>query len=404
MSIFKKNKRTPNQRYNINQTLVNTTYQPKRPSEIGAKTNTLGDFRPQPLTNARPTSVPAPHSTPKKKRKKLTWTKRKAFAAFVLLLISPLIFIGTWDAINISRASNKMFGSGNLVSMLNANQVKESNDERVNVLMIGYSADDPGHGGASLTDSIIVLSLSTSDKKGYMLSIPRDLYVSIPNYGQAKINEAYQAGGPSLLKQTINESMGIPIHYHVVIDYKSVKDTVDSLNGITVNISSEDPRGVYDPNFKPEEGGPLKLANGNHKIDGETALKLTRARGSTFGSYGFPRSDFNRSENQRKVMAAIKERIGLRLVLDPRVNSEFFNAIANNVKTDIKASEILTLYRLYSRVPANELKSVSLHDYDKKNYYTGYTTPFGQSALIPAAGTDNYSEIKAAIKELNQNN
>lgn len=385
MALFNKKKRTPNQRFNINQTLVHTTYQPDRPA---------GAVAPSPL------AIPVPEA--KKQRRFFRWTWKRGVLLGFVLLISPFLFIASWDARNVSNASEKMFGTGSLFTLINSKQVQESNDERVNILLIGYSADDPGHGGAQLTDSIMVLSLSTAEPKGYMLSIPRDLYVNIPEYGPAKINEAYQAGGAKRLEQTIQDSFGIPIHYHVVIDYQSVRDTVNSLGGITVDIKSEDPRGIYDPNFKPEEGGALKLKNGKHKIDGKTALKLTRARGATYGSYGFPRSDFNRAENQRKVFAAIKDEIGWKFILDPRVNSKFFNAVAENVKTDIKAGEVLTLYRLFNRVPDDELKSISLHDINKVNYYTGYATPTGQSALIPAAGIDNFSDIQKAIKKLNR--
>lgn len=390
MPIFRKKNKQKQRRFDINQTLVHTTYQPNRPE---------GQSRQLP-TDPRAVSIP---DAPKEK-KSWRWTKKKIALIVFLVLLSPFLFIAGWDARNVSRASEKMFGSGNLISLLNAQQVKKSNDERTNVLLIGYSADDPGHDGATLTDSIMVLSLDNDEPKGYMLSVPRDLYVSIPEYGQAKVNEAFQAGGSERLEETIQNNFGIPIHYYVLVDYKAVRDTVNALGGITVDIKSGDPRGIFDPNFKKEEGGPLKLKNGLSELDGQTALRLTRARGATFGSYGFPRSDFNRTENQRKVLNAIKEKINWKFVLDPRVNSKFFDAVAENVETDIKIGEVLTLYRLYNRVPNGDMRSVSLHDLDKVNYYTGYTTPTGQSALIPAAGIDNFSQIKEAIKKLNQEN
>lgn len=388
MPIFGKKKQKP-RRFDINQTLVHTAYQPDKPAH-----------------GISVSSDPRAGSLVTGKQKKKFWqpTRKKAILAVVAVLFLPLLFIAAWDARNISRASEKMFGSGNLVTLLNAQQVKKSNDERTNILLIGYSADDPGHDGATLTDSIMVLSLNHDEPKGYMLSVPRDFYVTIPEYGAAKINEAYQAGGAKLLEETIQNSFGIPIHHYVLVDYEAVRDTVDALGGITVNIKSEDPRGIYDPNFKPEEGGPLRLKNGPNQLDGKTALRLTRARGATYGSYGFPRSDFNRTENQRKVLAAIKEKINWKFVLDPRVNGRFFDAIAENVETNIKAGEVLTLYRLFNRVPNGDMRSVSLHDLDKVNYYTGYTTPSGQSVLIPAAGLDNFSQIQNAIKKLNKQN
>jgi len=388
MALFK-DKKQPSRRFDINQTLVNTTYQPGRPS--------YGKVATDPLTVAIPAA-----NIPATKKRFLTW--KKTLLLLFIVLLTPLLFVAGWDGRNISRASNKMFGTGNLATLVNSKQLKESNDERVNILLVGYSVDDPGHSGAKLTDSIMVLSLNTQEHKGYMLSIPRDLYVSIPNYGSAKINEAYQAGGIDTLEQVISDNFNIPIQYHVLIDYAAVRDIVNSLGGVSVNIKSEDPRGLYDPNFKPNEGGPLKLKNGQHDLDGETALRLTRARGSTYGSYGFPRSDFNRVENQQLVLAAIKKKIDWRLVLDPRVNEKFFDAVADNIKTNIKASEVLTMYRLFNAVPEGQLRSVSLHDLDKTNYYIGFQTPNGQSALIPAAGMDNFSQIQEAIKRLNKTN
>jgi anionic cell wall polymer biosynthesis LytR-Cps2A-Psr (LCP) family protein len=92
-----------------------------------------------------------------------------------------------------------MFGSGSLFELASTQPLRGSERGRVNVLLIGYSVDDPGHPAAKLTDSLMVLSMSTSSHKGYILSIPRDLYVNIPGHGYAKINEAYQDGGPSCL-------------------------------------------------------------------------------------------------------------------------------------------------------------------------------------------------------------
>jgi anionic cell wall polymer biosynthesis LytR-Cps2A-Psr (LCP) family protein len=173
------------------------------------------------------------------------------------------------------------------------------------------------------------------------------------------------------------------------------------LHGITVTIKSTDPRGIYDPNFRPREGGPLKLKNGKQKIDGKTALRLTRARGETYGSYGLALSDFDRTKNQRAVIKGIKDKINTKLLIDPHRNKPLLDAIANNIKTDLKLNNVLPLYRVWNSIPDKELKSVGLRN-SKKSLVTGYTTPTGQSALIPNGGVSDYSEIRALIKKLNQ--
>lgn len=367
--------------------------------------------RQQPVTKVRRTEVDKLNlklNQPAVEKRRF-WTWKKAVLIFLIVILTPFLVIGIWDYKNFAHASNKVFGSSSLFSLLASDQLKTDSKGRTNVLVVGYSADDPGHGGANLTDSIMVLRMDKSKKSGSMISIPRDLYVDIPNYGHAKINEAYQAGlqktdtdegGIKVLKQVLFENLGLDVQYYAIVDYGSVKGIVDALNGIDVNVQSPDPRGLYDPNFKPEEGGPLKLSNGQQHIDGQTALRLTRARGSTYGSYGFPQSDFNRTKNQQQVLTAIKSEVDWRLVLDPRINSKIFDAVAENIKTDTSLGEVLPLFKLFQSIPPDQLKNVTLNDINGVNLLKGHTTPLGQSALIPSDGVDNFDKIKQSLDSL----
>ncbi len=349
---------------------------------------------------------------PKQKRR-FTW--KKAVLLVFLIILIPLLYFGIWDYHNFSHASKKMFGSGNLLSALPPNNLKNQ-EGRTNILMAGFSADDPGHSGAQLTDSIMILSMDKSSKTGYMLSVPRDLYANIPGFGYAKINEAYQDGershfsepgyaksGMGLLEKVVSESFGIKLDYYVLINYGAVKDTVAALHGIAVDIKSNDPRGIYDPNFLPKEGGALKLKNGKQTINAQTALKLTRARGETYKSYGLSQSDFDRTKNQREVIKDIKEKLTWKVLIDPRKNKPILDAFANNIKTDLGINNVLPAYKLFNSIPDDKLQSVGLRDAAKKvNLLTSYRTPSGQSALIPANGINDYTEIKALVKRLDQ--
>jgi len=381
----------------------------KRPADYHKLVNTA--YQPT-TTRRRPLSEESLLKTQPEEDKKRWFTWKKGLLLFFLVLLTPFVVIGIWDLKNFSNATSKLFGSSNAFGIL-AQTPPKSTDGRTNILLVGYSADDPEHGGATLTDSIMVLSLDKDRKSGYMLSIPRDLYVDIPGEGYAKINEAFQdgersgfhepgapAGGMGLLEKTVTQVTGLEIHNYALINYTTVREIVDALGGITVNIQSPDPRGIYDPNFQPQEGGPLKLPNGPQTVDGQTALRLTRARGATYGSYGFPESDFNRTQNQQLVLNAIKAELNWKLVLDPRTNGKIFNAVGNNIQTDVKLSEVIPLYRMFTSVPNDQLKSVTLNNINDVNLLRGYTTRLGQSALIPAAGIDNYEDIQAAIQSL----
>lgn len=377
---------------------------------------TLANYQPgtsEPVQNTDSDALQYNPDQPKKKRK--LFGPKRAILLLFIIIITPIFVVGIWDLHNAADASKKLFGTSNVSGALLPAQLK-STEGRTNILLIGYSADDPGHGGALLTDSIMVISLDKDKKTGYMLSVPRDLYVDIPDYRSAKINEAFQAGeqngfnesgyqpgGTGLLQKVIHDNFGLDTHYSVIVNYGAVKGIVDALGGVTVDIKSDDPRGLYDPNFKPQEGGPLKLANGSQKIDGETALRLTRARGSTYGSYGFPQSDFNRTQNQQLVFSAIKREMKPKLLADPRVNKPIFDAIASNLQTNMELNEVVPLYRLFNSVPDANLRQVNLRDVDKVNYLDSYRTRSGQSALVPAAGVEDFSEIQALITKLNSN-
>lgn len=356
---------------------------------------TLGTYQPSHQTRHETRPVAEPH----KFKEKRAWSKKKSLLLALVVVLTPLLIIGGWDLSNASKASNKLFGSPNVAGALLPTSLDNDN-ERVNILMVGYSADDPEHAGAKLTDSIMVISLDKEDKTGYMLSVPRDLYVNIPDYGSAKINEAYQAGGISTLQKVVSDNFNIPIHYYVLVNYGAVRGTVDALGGVNVNIQSPDPRGILDPNFRPFEGGPLKLANGVQAVDGQTALRLTRARGSTAGSYGFPQSDFNRTQNQQQVFVAIKKELSWKLILDPRTNGKVFDAMASNTQTDLEINEVLPLFRLFRSVPDSSMRQINLRDANGVNLLASYQTRSGQSALVPAAGTRDFSDIQAFIKTL----
>ncbi|MBX4188639.1 LCP family protein [Candidatus Saccharibacteria bacterium] len=278
------------------------------------------------------------------------------FLAFLLLIsIAALLIIGLWDARNISAASQKMFGSGNIFSLINSSDPQVDSSGRVNILVAGYSADDPGHAGANLTDSIMLISLNPQTKTGYMLSIPRDLYVRIPGQGHGKINEVYRYGGMPMLSDVVQTVTGKQIGYYALVNYAAVRGIVDAVGGIDVTINSPDGR-LYDPNKDWSTGGPLvDLANGTHHLSGQQALNLSRARGdpSQYGyPVGFEQSDFQRTADQRLILAAIKSKLNWKLVLNPWHNSDILNAAADNVQTNIPAEEARPVFGLFFLPPS----------------------------------------------------
>lgn len=346
--------------------------------------------------------------------------KRSAITLLILVFLS-----GGWLGWKVFNASSKVFGSGsNLLGFLSSAPLSCESTGRCTILLAGNSADDPGHNGANLTDSIMLVSLNLKNNTAFMLSVPRDLYVNIPGNGYAKINEAYpdgQAehfsqsgyanGGMGLLEETVSQDFGIPINYYALIDYSAIRDAVNAVGGINVDIQSQDPRGLYDPSIDYATHGPLvKLSNGWHTINGEQALDLARARGDAYGSYGFAASDFERTQNQRMMMLALKEKVTSSSVLaNPIKLGELIDAIGNNLHTDLTSSNIRRIYDLSKQVKSANIKSYGLNDVTisgKQNVdlLRNYFTPTREDALIPAAGLNDYSQIQLYVQQLISNN
>ncbi|HVW23524.1 MAG TPA: LCP family protein [Candidatus Saccharimonadales bacterium] len=341
------------------------------------------------------------------------WWRRIPWKRILITLLVIILLAGAWVGAKFLYNTHKVFG-GSIFGLLHTTHLKGEDTGRVNILLAGNSADDPGHDGGNLTDSIMLVSIDTKNNSGFMLSIPRDLWVTIPGYGSQKINAAYVAGqandfnengypsgGMGQLEQIIEQDFGINIDYYALVNYAALKQAVDAVGGIKVNIQSSDPRGLYDPSIDYVTHGPLvKLSNGEHTLDGEQALDLARARGDDYRAYGFAGSDFERTQNQRLMLVALKNKIFSTGVLaNPTKLGSLADAIGNNVKTDFQTSEVHRLYDLVKNVPSNRIQSLSLNDANGKNLLMSYAAPDGESALAPAAGLDNYDDIQAFINQ-----
>jgi LCP family protein required for cell wall assembly len=352
-----------------------------------------------------------PEAVPKPRR---PWKKIALWIISIILAVA--LIAGGWVAWKVLRNQLKIFGWGGITSLFNQEKLNGEDAGHVNILLAGNSSDDPNHGGANLTDSIMVVSIDTTNNKAFMISIPRDLYVEIPGNGYAKINEAYQdgetdhfseasyaSGGMGLLEKTVSEHLGMPIHYYALIDYAAVRQAVNAVGGIDVTIASTDPRGLYDPSpdlandYKPL----VKLSNGVNHLDGAQALGLARARGNSYGAYGYGTGDFTRTSNQRAILLALKNKaVSGSTLANPVKLGNLFDSLGDNVKTDLSLGNVRRLYDLGKKIPDNAVRSVGLNDVDGESLLISYRTPLGQSALIPRKGVDDFSEIQSYIQTL----
>lgn len=340
---------------------------------------------------------------PKEKRSKKRTVKR-TFAFFGALVL----LTGLWFGFKFYRDIAHVTGNNNPLSLLKVfKPVALKNDNgRVNVLVAANSADDVGHNGANLTDSIMVLSVDTKKNTALMLSIPRDLWVNIPGVGHAKINAAYPNGGMDTLQSVVQDNLGLTIHYQALVNYGAFRDLVNAVGGISIKIESDDPRGIYDSSLDWTSRTCCSLAkypNGPVALDGKQALNLARARGEGYNSYGYAQADFTRTMYQRKMLLAIKDKgTKTSVIANPFKVASMVDAIGNNVKTNLQVNEIQTLYTYMKKIDDNKIDSYNVNTLKGENttMLANYTAPDGQSALTPAAGVDDFTAVQAQIQKI----
>jgi len=358
---------------------------------------TVPPIQPSAQPAPAPVSRPQPRSTRVPVLGKKRWLKRGLIALGVVLVLAGGAF--AWK---LASDASKL-AKGNLIGLLSGTKLAGEDDGRVNILLAGNSADDPGHGGSDLTDSLMILSLNTKTNQAFILSIPRDLWVSIPGHGYHKINTAYTYGGMDTVKAVVQQTFDVKINYYTLVNYTAFRDLVNAVGGIDVTIKSSDARGIYDPNISKADKGPLILKNGLQHLDGQTALNLARARNDPPANgrqipYGLPRGDYDRAANQRLMLAALQQKMmSSSTWSNPVKISQLSSALGNNVSTNFSTGELRRLYDLSKKINGSAVTSASLTD---QNLVKDFTTASGEAAIAPTAGVTDYSKLQLYVRQL----
>jgi len=365
--------------------------------------------------NDQPLDKKAKKARRKRDRRRMGKVRRIITIIAVVLLVSGLGAAGylVWRAIN---AGESVF-QGSFLDLVQNEPLKEDANGRTNFLVFGTAEDSEGgtHGGANLTDSILVASIDQDKKDAYLLSLPRDLWVAYEapcTVGfQGKLNAAYFCGsndgenekaGAEVLSRKVAEITGLEIQYYVHLNFTAVVEAVDAVGGVEVTIESDDPRGILDRNFDWKCNYTCYYVNYENgetvQLDGERALALARARNAA-GGYGLPGGNFDREKNQQKIITALREKaVSAGTLTNLGAVTGLIDALGNNLRTNIATKEIRTLMSLGTEIKTESIISLSLVEEGDMLVTTGNLS--GQSIVRPVAGLLDYSAI---IEYVNKN-
>lgn len=352
----------------------------------------------------------------KRKQGKMNKTPRfNKRTKIAMISAAFLILIGGGLALRAFLLSRNIFkGGGNSVVLNNQNVdptlLRGEGDGRVNILILGKGGTEQ-RDGPELTDTIILASIDPLAKEATLLSIPRDLWVTAPSGYSSKINEVYanakyskldeysyqnrnsnqakeesHSSGIDAIKQTVEDNMGVPVHYYTMMDFAGFKKAIDTVGGIDIDVKER----LVDYTMAWENGGNPVLAEvGWQKFDGKRALMYARSRKGTNGT------DFGRAERQRQVILALKDKVlSTGTLANPLTINGLISDFGGQVSTDFSVNEILRVYDLAKEISGDKVGSVGLDD-----YVTGQAIN-GLSAQVPKAGVGDFSEIQNYVRNI----
>jgi LCP family protein required for cell wall assembly len=286
-----------------------------------------------------------------KKIHRKKWILR-GLAIIFLLIFGAGIYYGAQVWAAISNSSGKQLA----LSKLRTNQADIKKDP-FTVLLIG--ADQRGNDPDWRSDVMILVAVNPKTKSAKVMSIPRDLYVTIPNTNgkKGKINwSGPYACLPQLpcnnldmrfenIRRAVENLVQVPVDYYAKLNFDGFQEVVDAVGGVDVNVKF--------PFHQEMIGGKMAYFEpGNHHLNGAEALAYVRMR------HQDPNGDLGRNERQREVLKGLFDKIAS---FEGVFNfDKVMKAVGNNLIMSFKPSEIPGLIDLYRQIPKENIQTVEM--------------------------------------------
>lgn len=241
---------------------------------------------------------------------------------------------------------------------------------RLNVLLMGINTN--------LADTIMLVSYDMDTDEISIISVPRDTYYPRDGYNspaQKKINSSYSTEGALSLATAVSDLLeGIPINCYMKIDYDGVKNIVDSMGGVPMNIP------FHMKYSDPYDDPPLNIdiQEGYQVLDGENAVKFLRYR------KGYPEGDIGRIKAQQEFMkSAFKQALGLNIISVAR-------SVIENVESDVDVKTVVSLAKKAKNLSADNIKTYTVPG-GARNGEGGLSFWFSDEEQIKEMLTEIYS-------------
>lgn len=239
----------------------------------------------------------------------------------------------------------------------------------LNILLFGQDAHGSGENDYGRSDTIILLSLDNLHQKIKLTSFQRDTYVTVPGYGDGKLNSAFSLGGVPLSIEMIEANFGIHVDKYACVDFNSFRKIIEVLGGVDIELSIDEIEYInaqIDVNNQDKYTDYLEIDYTQQTqevhLDGYQALWYARNRGADslggISDYSFSGDDWDRTQRQRKlletIMTSLKEDASLTDIV------EIVNEIGPLVTTNLKKNDITFLVSNCMTYLNYDMKEMSL--------------------------------------------
>ncbi|MBQ4128435.1 MAG: LCP family protein [Ruminococcus sp.] len=293
----------------------------------------------------------------KKKNRKGRVTRTVVLILSIIMLIfgtGMVYYYSVLDSMNFEEIEPKPTVTQNEGE--DSNTVKTDsligNSYVLNILLFGQDAHGSGPEDYGRSDTIILLSLDNLHKKIKLTSFQRDTYVTVPGYGDGKLNSAFSLGGVPLSVEMIEANFGIKVDKYACVDFNSFRKIIDVLGGVDIELSIEEIEYINAQIDVNNQLGKTEFLEIDYTqetqlvhLDGYQALWYARNRGAdSLGGvpgYSFSGDDWDRTQRQRKlletIMLSFKEEATLTDIV------EIVNEIGPLITTNLKKNDITFL-------------------------------------------------------------
>jgi LCP family protein required for cell wall assembly len=367
---------------------------------------------------------------------KVNPSKKKKKRLIIIIVALFILFFGgifLWFGPTLFKvAPNAGLASSLLRSLPGvSNELKATEEGRTNIVLLGMRGEGV-EGGGLLADTIMVASLWQEGNDVSLMSIPRDLYVTVPGTNEKrKINAVHALGeekgrgeGLEDMKTILSEVLGQEMHYAVSINFAGFEQMIDALGGVDVDLVEafiepvqfhEErvcdehvftvPSGNFEEkisgrtgrvkaryplcyNSDEECGGVFEVPAGKSTLSGEQTLCYVRARATS--------SDFDRARRQQEVLKELKEKaLSLGMLTDIEKMNALRNALGNNFQTDMQLWEMKKFLERAQTLENPTLHQRVLENSEEGLLYHPEETPETGYILLPRG--ESYTRIHEAF-------